>query len=285
MKKQISFATKGSEENIGNFKIKRILPNRYADAVGSFVFLDYLLSQQRTPDGAKGVGAHPHRGIATLTYLLSGKAHHYDSMGNKGVISGGGVQWMKAGKGIMHDEVLVSDEDSENTDIHGFQFWINLPPDQKKENPEYLSVNANDMPFLSVGEGCLLRVIVGKYDSSISPVPTYKDMFLYHIKLSPGSKFELEVTEGTESALFVFAGPTEVNDQTFQNGEFVEMDRKNGIISLENNGKITNEVLLFGGEPYSDPIVADGPFVMNSHDEIRMAYRDFMGGKYGKVEY
>ena len=285
MKKKISFSTDGSLERVGNFNIKRILPNRYADAIGSFVFLDYLLAQHRPVDSSKGVGAHPHRGIATLTYLLSGKAFHYDSMGNKGVISSGGTQWMKAGKGVMHDEVLVSESNDENDQIHGFQFWINLPPPQKKENPEYLSVSSEDLPAVSLSENSFLKVILGQYEGFTSPVPLYKEMFLYHIHLSPHSDFQLALNHGTESGLFIINGPVDVNDEQFQNGEFLEMDREEGLVEIKNDGDTSIGVLIFGGEPYTDPIVADGPFVMNSTDEIRMAYRDFMGGKYGKVTY
>ena len=285
MKKQISCSGKGNPENIGNFRISRILPNRYVDAVGSFVFLDHLLPQHRPAEESKGVGAHPHRGIATLTYLLSGKAQHYDSMGHKGSVTSGGAQWMKAGKGVMHDEVLISEEGETHALIHGFQFWINLPPAQKIEDPEYLSLNAADMPLFSIGDHGFIKVVVGSYEGAASPVPVYKEQFLYHLHLPSGAAFRHNLDKGTESAVFVATGSVLVNDMLFQNGEFIELDREEGIVELRNEGHDASDVLFFGGETYTDPMVADGPFVMNSRDEIRMAYRDFMGGKYGRVTY
>src|SRR5215467_9049485 len=131
MKKKISFSTRGQRADIGEYKIHRMLPNRYADAVGPFVFLDHALPNKRSPNEPKkfanGTGAHPHRGIATLTYLFNGEADHRDSRGHHAFVRSGGAQWMKAGNGIIHDEVVNADPESEDRLTHVLQFWINLP--------------------------------------------------------------------------------------------------------------------------------------------------------------
>src|SRR5437016_4249741 len=128
MKKQISFSTQGQRADIGEYKINRMLPNRYADAVGPFVFLDHILPSKH-PAGeqtkkANGTGAHPHRGIATLTYLLHGEAEHFDSQGGHAWVHSGGAQWMKAGNGIIHDEAVNADSQTNDLLTHGMQFWI-----------------------------------------------------------------------------------------------------------------------------------------------------------------
>src|SRR5258706_3813444 len=134
-KKKISFSTQGFRADIGEYKINRMLPNRYADAVGPFVFLDHVMPAKHSPGEplkkVNGSGAHPHRGIATLTYILNGEADHHDSKGHQAKVRSGGAQWMKAGNGIIHDEVLNVDPQTNDLLTHGFQFWINLPSKQK----------------------------------------------------------------------------------------------------------------------------------------------------------
>lgn len=284
MKKQTSFATKGQRADIGPIKIYRILPNRYADKVASFVFFDHIAPSIRTGPKNAGTGAHPHRGIATLTYILDGEVEHLDSRGNSQKVHSGGIQWMKAGNGILHDEALNPDTLTEGAQIHAFQFWINLPSDIKKEEPEYLAVHSSEVPqvFFPDGSGWL-KVIAGTYGVAQSIIPNYLKQFLYHIHLEPKGVFSISLEDGKEAAAFLPIGKTAINDMLFEAGEFVEFDRHAGTIVLENRGDQTIDILLFGGEPYTEPIVAEGPFVMNSHSEIAEAYRDFYAGKYGLI--
>ncbi|HEV7783486.1 MAG TPA: pirin family protein, partial [Chitinophagaceae bacterium] len=186
MKKKISFTTQGQRADIGEYIINRILPNRYADAVGPFVFLDHALPIKHSPDETikvvNGKGAHPHRGIATLTYILNGEADHHDSKGHQERVRSGGAQWMKAGNGIIHDEVLNVDPQTTDLLTHAFQFWINLPSKQKAEPPEYLAVQASDVPQQMLPDkGGWIKVIVGKYENLASKIPNYSKQFLYHI--------------------------------------------------------------------------------------------------------
>src|SRR6218665_3464408 len=126
MKKETSFSTKGNKTDLGPLSINRMLPNRYAKKVGPFVFLDYVAPAIKENITKNGMGEHPHRGIATLTYILQGEVEHFDSAGNTGKIHSGGAQWMKAGNGIIHDESFNYDSQTDSKFIHGFQFWINL---------------------------------------------------------------------------------------------------------------------------------------------------------------
>ena len=127
MKKQISFTGNGQRADIGELTIFRMLLNRYADAVGPFVFLDHITPKIYTTLNEGGTGAHAHRGIATLSYILNGEDEHFDSAGNHAKVHSGGIQWMKAGSGIIHGENLNYDTKTDSKLIHSFQFWINLP--------------------------------------------------------------------------------------------------------------------------------------------------------------
>src|SRR3954464_15970891 len=135
MKKKTSFSTKGTRADVGPITINRMLPNRYANKVGPFVFLDHAAPVIKEVIHTDGIGAHPHRGIATLTYVLQGEEEHFDSAGNETMIHSGGAQWMKAGNGIIHDENLNYDSQTGSKFIQGFQFWINLPAKNKAEKP------------------------------------------------------------------------------------------------------------------------------------------------------
>lgn len=289
MKKKISFSTKGHRADIGYLTIYRKLPNRYADAVGPFVFLDHLASVEHLNSYDRqenGTGAHSHRGIATLTYILSGEGEHFDSRGNHGKVYSGGVQWMKAGNGIVHDETFNPDSETGSPYMHAFQFWINLPSEVKNQEPEYLSVKGSEVPLKYFDqEAGWLKVIIGKYENLVSTIPNYQKQYLYHIRLNEGGKFHLLSEKGLEYAMLVTKHDVSINDTKFHAGDFIEFDRENGIIEIHNDSTTPADVLLFGGEKYLEPIVAQGPFVMNTMSEIAQAYEDLYSGKYGTIDY
>jgi len=285
MKKQISFSTKGNSAAVGPLSIQRMLPNRYANKVGPFVFLDYVSPVVKENITKNGMGAHPHRGIATLTYILQGEVEHFDSAGNEAIIRSGGAQWMKAGNGIIHDENLNYDSQTESKFIQGFQFWINLPAINKAENPAHIAVQANEIPKkILPNESGWLKVVVGSYEDMSSKIPNYTKQFLYHIQLKAGTQFLITMENETEVAAFLPIQNVMLNYTEFQAGEFIEFDKMAGEIGIKNTSLATIDILLFGGEEYTEPVVAEGPFVMNSQAEIATAYRDFYAGKYGEIK-
>jgi len=286
MKKKTSFSTKGNSTTVGPISIQRMLPNRYANKVGPFVFLDYVRPVVKETITKNGIGAHPHRGIATLTYILQGEVEHFDSAGNEAIIHSGGAQWMKAGNGIIHDENLNYDSQTDSKFIQGFQFWINLPAKNKTEKPAHIAIQANEVPkkLLPNNDGWL-KVIVGSYEDLSSNIPNYSKQFLYHIQLKAGTQFSVAMEGETEVAAFLPIQNAMLNDTEFEAGEFIEFDKAAGEIEIKNTSLTTIDVLLFGGEEYTEPVVAEGPFVMNSQAEIATAYRDFHAGKYGTIKF
>ncbi|KRD58783.1 Pirin-like protein [Flavobacterium sp. Root935] len=285
MKKKTSFSTKGVRADIGDLTIYRILANRYADAVGPFVFLDHIAPKVHLSSLKSGTGAHPHRGIATLSYIIEGEDEHFDSAGNYAKVYSGGVQWMKAGNGIIHDETLNIDSQTDSNRTHAFQFWINLPSKNKAEKPEYLAIQSDEVPQKQLpNDSGWIKVIAGSYEDLKSIIPNYSKQFLYHIQVEAGKEFSISIDEKIEVAAFLTTKSTILNDSEFQAGDFVEFDRNAGEIVIENKWYEANDIILFGGEPYTEPIVAEGPFVMNSPAEIAGAYSDFYAGKYGKIK-
>lgn len=286
MKKKSSFSARGKRADIGDLVIYRILPNRYAEAVGPFVFLDHIAPTIQTKVNKEGTGAHPHRGIATLSYILNGEDEHFDSAGNYAMVHSGGVQWMNAGNGIIHDETLNYDSRTDSKLTHAFQFWINLPSAIKAGKPAYLAIEGNEVPYKELPDGKgWIKVIAGAFEELRSSIPSYSEQFIYHIHLEPGAGFTANFADRSEVAAFLPLMPASINDEKFDAGEFIEFDRNAGSIALLNGNQEAADVILFGGEPYQEPIVAEGPFVMNSMLEIADAYRDFHSGKYGKIDY
>ena len=290
MKKKVSFSTQGHRADIGEYVINRMLPNRYADAVGPFVFLDHVLPAKHSPDEpvkkANGKGAHPHRGIATLTYILNGEAEHLDSKGHYAKVYSGGAQWMKAGNGIIHDEVVNVDSKTNDHLTHAFQFWINLPAKNKAEAPGYLAVQANEVPQQKLNDNSgWMKIIVGEYENLASKIPNYSKQFLYHIHLEAQKQFSITAENGLEYAAFLPIHNAKINDVEYSKGEFIEFDRSEGTIEIRNDSEEAIDIILFGGEKYTEPIVAGGPFVMNSQEEMMQAYKDFHAGKYGTINY
>jgi redox-sensitive bicupin YhaK (pirin superfamily) len=286
MKKQISFTGKGKNADIGAVSINRILPNRYAEAVGPFVFLDHILPKIQPSLNKGSLGAHAHRGIATLTYVISGEDEHFDSAGNHAKVHSGGIQWMKAGNGVVHDENLNYDTATDSMLVHGFQFWINLPSKIKTEQPEYLAIQSDDVPQKALAsESGWIKVIAGNYEDLSSKIPNYSEQFLYHIHLEAGKEFTVTMADNIEVAAFLPTHSVMINDTEMDAGEFIEFDRNGGAITFSNKAADAADILLFGGEPYKEPIVAHGPFVMNSDLEIAEAYKDYHTGKYGEINF
>ena len=285
-KKKTSFSSKGHRADVGPLSIMRILPNRYGDKVGPFVFLDHLPPTIKETVHEGGIGAHPHRGIATLSYILQGEGEHFDSAGNYAKVYSGGMQWMKAGNGIIHDENGNYDSQTDSKMVHGFQFWINLPAKNKAEAPAYLAIQASDVPQKSLpNESGSLKILVGNYEELSSKIPNYSEQFLYHIQLEAGKQFSISIAEKIEVAAFLPTQNVVLNETEFHAGEFVEFDRNAGEIEIKNITQTAIDILLFGGEEYKEPVVAEGPFVMNTKAEIAEAYRDFYGGKFGEIKY
>ncbi|MBK7231173.1 MAG: pirin family protein [Saprospiraceae bacterium] len=286
-KKKISFSAQGKRADIGDITIFRILPNRYADSVGPFVFLDHIAPVLHEDDKElmnEGTGAHPHRGIATLTYILHGEGEHFDSRGNHAKVFSGGAKWMKAGNGIIHDETFKVDSQTADRMTHGFQFWINLPSHIKAESPEYLPIPAADVPkHILDGDRGWVKVIVGEYENAKSMIPNYSKQFLFHIHLENGKQFSIATEKDLEYAVFLPEHDVIINEDTFKAGEFIEFGREEGMIEIHNPSNSAIDILLFGGEKYTEPIVAHGPFVMNSQSEIAEAFRDYHAGKYGEI--
>jgi redox-sensitive bicupin YhaK (pirin superfamily) len=262
-----------------------MLPNKFVQAIGPFVLLEHIFSYKQSSNelhkGVVGKCANPHRGIVILTYILSGEVEHADSIGNHVKQSSGGVHWTKAGKGIVHDEAVRS----ENPDVSVVRFWINLPSKYKSGEPEFISLTANDIPKqILTDDAGWIKILSGEYENMIAKVPCYSKQFLYHIQLEARKQFSTITDIALECAAFLLTNSAVINDMGFEAGEFIGFSSGGELIEINNYSKTAVDIILFGGEPYYEPIVSDGFFVMNTPHEITQAYNDYYDGKYGEVK-
>ena len=266
---------------VGTFTVRRALPARERRSVGPWVFLDHF-GPFRVKPGEDGVGAHPHAGIETVTYLLSGRNEHRDSAGHEGVVTAGGAQWMTAGRGIVHAERSLAQSEEERT-MHGIQLWTSLPRALKTMEPRYQRIDAADIPAVEI-EGGRVRVVAGGLHGARGPAQTLMPTFLWHVHLAPGATFEADVPEGHEAAVYVIGGEAALGDSLVRAGQLAVLDNGAGGLRVAHRGTAPLDAMVLGGAPAEGPLVFHGPFVMNSVDQVRAAEIAYRTGRMGSLD-
>jgi redox-sensitive bicupin YhaK (pirin superfamily) len=279
--REVERVVKSEIAPVGTFTVRRALPYRERHSVGPWVFLDHFGPMRVTP-GADGVGAHPHAGIETVTYILSGRNEHRDSAGHTGIVSKGGVQWMTAGRGIIHAERPLAENDDELT-MHGIQLWTSLPRALKTMAPRYQRIAADDIPAVRV-EGAEVRVIAGSFGGREGPAATLMPTLLWHVTLEPGTTFESAIPQGHEVAAYVIEGEATLGDASrAATGTLVVFAGTEGTVRIRNAGAAKLGMMILGGAPAEGPLVFHGPFVMNSVDQVRAAEIAYRTGRMGEL--
>lgn len=259
-------------------KLTRIIGTQQLNILDPFLLLDCFESDDAS-DYIGGFPTHPHRGFETVTYLLNGKMRHKDNAGHEGVVEPGGVQWMSAGKGVLHSEMPEQEEGL----LKGFQLWVNLPKASKMMAPAYQEYPPESTPVELRENGTEVRVISGTTnEGTTGPVknthitPTYMD-----VKLPEGMTFEQALPIGHNAFIYVIEGAvTMANDSTQKItkkslGVFDEGEQ----VSVMASGSETR-FLLIAGRPLNEPIARGGPFVMNTREEVLQAFDDYSQGRF-----
>lgn len=267
-------------EPVGTFTVRRALPDRERRSVGPWVFLDHFGPFRVTP-GKDGVGAHPHAGIETVTYLLSGRQEHRDSAGHTGIVAAGGAQWMTAGRGIVHAETPKPLTEEEQT-LHGIQLWTTLPRALKSMAPRYQNLAADSVPAVKRA-GVTIRVVGGEIAGARGPGEALMPLLLAHVTLDRGASFSEPVPSGFEMAAYVIAGAGRFGENAARAGELVIWAGE-GEVGLANAGESPLEVLLLGGAPAEGPLLFHGPFVMNTVEQVRAAEIAYRTGRMGALD-
>lgn len=228
-------------------------------------------------DYIAGFPLHPHRGIETITYMLEGNVEHEDSLGNKGVINPGGVQWMTAGSGIIHQEMPKGNEKGR---MGGFQLWANLPASHKMTTPKYRDVTTKDIPTINIENGSA-SIICGEIDGAQGPV---KDVFVkpeyYDIRLKENGVFEKTFKAGLTVMVYVYGGTAEFAGESLENRELAVF-KGEGKLNVKTGGEGVG-FLLIAGMPLKEPVAWYGPIVMNTEKELEQAFEEYRNGTFLK---
>jgi hypothetical protein len=253
-------------------KLRRSLGRADHLRVDPFLMLDEF-SSENPDDYVAGFPSHPHRGFETVTYLLDGHLLHEDHLGNRGNLKSGGVQWMTAGRGIIHSEM----PQQENGRMRGFQLWINLPAKEKMKPAGYRDIQPSEIPVVELPGGGRAKLIAGTLDKMPGPIQGgATDPIYWDIELSSEGSFKSEIPENHNVYIYPFEGSVEIGDRvlgTHQGGALGPGD------SVEiRAGAEGARLLLLAARPLGEPIVQYGPFVMNTRAEIEQAIRDYQSG-------
>lgn len=256
--------------------------------ISPFLLLDYAGPVEFPPatDKPRGVGEHPHRGFETVTVVYQGELEHRDSAGNHGTIGPGDVQWMTAASGVVHEEFHSGGFSQGGGVLEMVQLWVNLPAAQKMSPPRYQEILAGQIPSVALeGDAGTVRVIAGDFRGTKGPARTFTPVDLWDVRLRAGhSPVALELPEGHTAALVVQRGSVAVNGSKPAAAlEFVLLGREGSTVALECLEDAM--VLLLSGEPIDEPVVGQGPFVMNTAGEIAQAVDDYRTGKMGHIHH
>ncbi len=250
-----------------------------------FILLDYHSKFYYGPtDTPRGVGVHPHRGFETVTISYEGSIEHHDSHGGGGIIHPGDVQWMTAAGGVLHKEFHESEWSKKGGDFHMVQLWVNLPSSSKMNEPKYQAiVNADMGKYELPNQGGEIEIIAGSYKDIAGPASTFSPINLMNAKLKQGHSTDFQFPATYNTALLVIKGSVVVNgSEEAEQDHFVLFANEGEEINIE--AKEDTTVLILSGEPLNEPIAAQGPFVMNTKEELMQAFHDFHNGKFGYLE-
>jgi hypothetical protein len=256
----------------------------HGQQISPFLLFDYAGPARFEPTPQRrGVGEHPHRGFETVTIVYEGEVEHRDSTGAGGTIGPGDVQWMTAASGILHEEYHSPTFAAKGGYFEMVQLWVNLPAKNKKAPPGYQTLLDKDIPTVNLPNGAgTVRVIAGDYDGHKGPARTFTPVDVWDVRLKARRNAAFTPPEGHALIVVVLAGEVEVNGtETAREAEVVLFDRNGGAVTVE--ASTDAKVLILSGAPINEPVVAQGPFVMNTVGEIKQAMLDFQSGKFGAM--
>jgi quercetin 2,3-dioxygenase len=260
-------------------KLTRVLTQNLQHRLDPFLMLD-AFGSDKADDYIAGFPDHPHRGFETITYMIAGRMLHRDSAGHEGLLENGGVQWMTAGRGVIHSEIPQQEEGV----MEGFQLWLNLPGRDKMNTPWYRDFKADDLPKFVTEEGVDVTVIAGESHGVSGAVtrdatqPHYLD-----IHLPAGARFAQPLPAGHNAFVYVYRGEVSIAGQAVPVQRMAILANEAQADGVVIEASVDARVLLISGQPLKEPIVQYGPFVMNSQDEIYQALSDFREGRLGET--
>ncbi|ODB95449.1 pirin family protein [Candidatus Thiodiazotropha endoloripes] len=255
-------------------RLTRLIGGPQLMQLDPFLLLDDFRSDD-PDDYIGGFPPHPHRGFETVTYLMAGKLEHRDNAGHTGILQTGGVQWMTAGRGVIHSEMPQQQDGL----LAGFQLWVNLPARDKMTEPRYQEFDQQEIPLEQRSDGVEIRVIAGETSQHTrGPVRDLKTPArFFDITLEEGAQFIEPIEAHYNAFVYLLSGAVEIGGQSLSGRRLAVLDQAPGI---EVTAQQPSRMILVAGEPLGEPIARGGPFVMNTEDEIKQAFSDYQEGRF-----
>ena len=286
-KKIAGIYTSNYKHAVGDgFNVINIFPNgnNLGNRMSPFFMIDYQPEKYINPTEKKlGVNVHPHQGIEPVTLVYQGYIAHADGAGHTEVIGPGDIQWMTAGKGILHKEYLEENFTRRGGNLQMIQFWTVLPKAHKFVDPDYQSIQSNDIKKVTLpGNTGMVRIIAGSYEETSSQVKTFSPMNVLDVQLQEGGSMNYSCPDDYNMGILVLTGSIQVNDSKAGKEQFVLFENIGSELTIQ--ALETSQILILNGKPLNEPTVHKGPFVMNTEAEIAQAYADAKAGKFGYLE-
>ena len=270
-------------DDIADLTTRRPVPAPTIDQVDPFLFLNHHGPQVYAPwNRGLPFGPHPHRGFETVTFILTGSLAHLDSAGHESIIEAGGIQWMTAGGGLVHAELSPDSFKRSGGPLEILQLWVNLPSRLKMVAPRYVGLQRDDIPAVPTEDGKgTVNLVAGNWNGREGAMKPITDVFMSTVELQAGGRAAFPGIEGRNVFLYVVRGTIEIAGREAVQYHLVELEDAGDVVDILAK---TDAVLLLGhAEPIGEPVVAYGPFVMNSREEINQAIRDYQAGKFNAV--
>ncbi|MDB5673159.1 MAG: nuclease [Sphingomonas bacterium] len=267
-------------DDIEDLQTRRPVPGPGLDHLGPFLFLNHHGPQVYPPrNHGLPFGPHPHRGFETVTFILQGSLTHRDTAGHESIIHEGGVQWMTAGSGLVHEEVSSQAFKRDGGPLEILQLWVNLPARLKMTPPRYTGVQHDAIPAIASIDGlATVNLVSGGYAGQTGPIPSLTGVFMTTIEAKAGAKVAFDGLAGREVFLYVARGAITIDDQPASAANLAALTEGDAVEIIASE----DSLVVFGhGDPINEPIVASGPFVMNTEVEIRQAFADYRAGRFG----
>lgn len=269
------------------FKVMNYFPNgeSFNKRMNPFFLMDFNAEVQFPPtDKPRGVGVHPHRGFETVSIAYKGAVAHHDSYGNSGVIYPGDVQWMTAGKGILHKEYHEEEFSKKGGPFEMIQLWVNLPKKYKMSEPKYQAITHDQKGKYELENHMgTVHIISGEFNSVQGAATTYSPVNLFDIRLNKGGEVDINVPGDYNTGVLVIEGNASINESNHvSTTNYIQFKNEDGLIQIKAHED--SILLLLSAEPINEPVVNYGPFVMNTVQEIQQAIDDFNNGKFGYLE-
>ena len=272
VKRKITQVIEGIKTSDGaGVNLTRIIGTPELNMLDPFLLLDEFGSENPN-DYIAGFPPHPHRGFETITYMMNGKFRHRDSAGNEGYLRDGSVQWMTAGRGVIHSEMPEQTEGL----VRGFQLWLNLPQKKKMIDPSYQDIHAERIPVIHETNGSF-KIIAGTYNGTTGPGKSHSPVLIMDIYINKNSECIIPVSSGWNAFGFIYEGNV-FSDQYVSKGQLATYGMK-GKIHYKTKDNAAG-VFLAAGEPLNEPVARGGPFVMNTQEEILQAFSDYQEGDF-----